>query len=106
MVGGLQRHQTFDEVLVEVEAVTAFFVKFIVITPHVRMIVVELSEEIMQLRRIFRLERPHHPRLKKVRESLRLFYRRQQPKAPAELILRHASSFYTVTRTCGPTRSE
>lgn len=55
------------------------------------MVVIELGEKVVKLRRVFRLKGTNHSRFEKLPEGLGLFYRRQQLQATADLVLVHVS---------------
>src|SRR5215510_2274559 len=55
--------------------------EFFIVAPHVRIVVVQLGEEIMQLRRIFRLQRANHSCFQEFAEGVGFFtaVRRRNP---------------------------
>ena len=65
------------------------FRQLLVVAPHVGVIVIQLREQIVQLRGIFRLQGPHHSRFQELPEGIGFFNGRQQSKTAADLVFVH-----------------
>src|SRR5215467_1773637 len=66
--------------------------EFFIVAPHVRIVVVQLGEEIMQLRRIFCLQRANHSCFQEFAEGVGFFHGGQEAQSTTDLVLVHHRS--------------
>src|SRR5689334_7404642 len=86
----LCNHAVCDSLDARIHPFSAIFCEFLVVAPHVGVVVVQLSQQVMQFRGVFCLERPYHPCLQELAKGVSFFNGRQKAKTATDLIFVHA----------------